>query len=251
MATKLLLKSNATTAIAVSGNAMSDQDDPDSMKKMAEVFIGVATYVKDPNSNETVVVVRTKVFNFCDENAEIRSMCKLWHDTPIEKKQLYKSPVIKKIINSKFPSNSVLGDYKHYNSLIITSLLSRIIRQYTTFNALELCINLLITVFNNLTVPTFVYDNVNNNSNINDMIKEREELSRLKVQDLETSFLDNVMGPSAKNDLFKDSNNIICINSNCHNTTRQGRDTTAQYKNKYLKYKNKYERFKFSLENPN
>jgi nicotinamide mononucleotide (NMN) deamidase PncC len=73
MATKLLLNSNATTAIAVSGNAMSDQDNIESMKKMGEVFIGVATYIKVPNSDEIKIIVSTQVINFCnEENSYIR-----------------------------------------------------------------------------------------------------------------------------------------------------------------------------------
>jgi nicotinamide mononucleotide (NMN) deamidase PncC len=90
MAVGALLNSNASIAVAVSGNAMPDQEKPEMMRRLGEVFIGVAGYRKglvyDGNNSDGRydIIVSTKVYNLCEE----LETCKLWAKIPGEKKKL-------------------------------------------------------------------------------------------------------------------------------------------------------------------
>ena len=72
MAVGVLKNSNATIAIAVTGNAMPYKGDEE---KLGEVFIGIAGY-----TSENEISVSTKSYNFCKG----LSTCKLWNQRPSE-----------------------------------------------------------------------------------------------------------------------------------------------------------------------
>ena len=126
MAEGVLKNSNASIAIVVSGNAMTDQSNknPDNIKKLGEVFIGVAGYIDDEN-----ILCDTKVFNFCSEKrSKMANICNHW------------------IENALKPDN--------YNNLMITSLVSNYIRNKTA----EFSFNMALKFINNnkLVTPSFL-----------------------------------------------------------------------------------------------
>lgn len=83
MAAGALLNSNASIAIAVSGNAMPDQTKPEMVDKLGEVFIGIAGY-----TGENKIKVSTKVYNFCGTQGNELDTCRLWWRMPAEKIKL-------------------------------------------------------------------------------------------------------------------------------------------------------------------
>ena len=62
-----LKNSNASIAISITGNAMPNQNQSDDMKKLGEVFIGVAGYKLNRN-DKPIIYVETKAFNMCKQN---------------------------------------------------------------------------------------------------------------------------------------------------------------------------------------
>jgi len=127
MAVGILRNSNASIAIAVTGNAMPLNDHAE---MVGEVFISIAGYSKV--GDETQIIFITKSINACiDSDVEgFKSLCKIWYDT------------IRK--NSK------------YNPRDRTALMSQEIRNYTTYEALKLCTEFI--QLNNPIVPDFVWD---------------------------------------------------------------------------------------------
>lgn len=123
MAVGILNNSNATLAIAVTGNAMPLNPDAD---MLGEVFIGIAGY----KNNQ--IIYETYAINACNESLsnEFKGVCKTWYET------------IKK-----------LGKY---NPRDRTALVSQYIRNYTTINALDLCLKFVKT--HNPEVPDFIID---------------------------------------------------------------------------------------------
>lgn len=108
-----LRNSNATLAIAVTGNAMPINEDVD---KLGEVFIGIAGY----NADGEIIYV-TKAINMCIENntKEFKDLCSLWYST---------------IADSKG---------KNFNSRESTARISQEIRYYTVLKAYELCMEFI------------------------------------------------------------------------------------------------------------
>jgi len=113
MAVGVLKNSNATIAIAVTGNAMPLNEH---VKMLGEVFIGIAGY----NDNNEIIYI-TKVINACKDsiNETMKETCKTWYDT----------------IN--------WSDKKEYNNRITTSGVSQEIRYYTAYEAYKLCIEFI------------------------------------------------------------------------------------------------------------
>lgn len=127
MAVGILRNSNASIAIAVTGNAMPLNDHAE---MVGEVFISVAGYATV--GDKTQIIYITKSINACiDSDVEgFKSLCKIWYDT------------IR--VNSK------------YNPRDRTALMSQEIRYYTTYIALKLCTEFI--QMNNPIVPDFVWN---------------------------------------------------------------------------------------------
>jgi PncC family amidohydrolase len=126
MAEGVLKNSNASIAIVVSGNAMTDQSnkDPENIKKLGEVFIGVAGY-----GDDKTILCDTKVFNFCSEKkSKAANICDYW------------------ITEALKPNN--------YNNSIITSLISNYIRNKTAEFAFNMAIKFINK--NKLVTPLFL-----------------------------------------------------------------------------------------------
>jgi len=118
MAVGVLKNSNATIAIAVTGNAMPLNEH---VKMLGEVFIGIAGYNSDGN-----IIYITKAINMCDNlqnNTSIKKTCKKWY---------------RKIVAS---------GKKEYNPRSETANVSQKIRYMTVLTAFDLCIE-FITKFN-------------------------------------------------------------------------------------------------------
>lgn len=111
MATNALLKSKASIAISVTGNAMPQDD---KKEHLGEVFIGVAGYV-----NDDTIKVTTQLYNFCYyENTD-------------------KDINLKIIIHNKM--NIPLNILNNYNDLQLTSLMAQYIRYATVEQSLNNC----------------------------------------------------------------------------------------------------------------
>jgi nicotinamide mononucleotide (NMN) deamidase PncC len=136
MAIGILRNSNASIAVAVTGNAMPLNDHAE---MVGEVFIGIAGYRTVGDTTE--IVYTTKSINACIESdvQGFKSLCKLWYDT------------IRK--NNK------------YNPRDRTALMSQEIRHYTTYEALKLCLEFIQK--NNPVVPDFVWERKKQNEQKN------------------------------------------------------------------------------------
>ena len=132
MAIGILKNSNATIAIAVTGNAMPLNDHVD---MLGEVFIGIAGYDKDGN-----IIYITRSINACIENNvdEFKQTCKQWYKT--------------------------IKEDKKYNPRTATALVSQEIRNYTTYKALDLCVEFINK--NEPQAPKFVLDRKRENEKI-------------------------------------------------------------------------------------
>jgi len=111
MAIGVLKNSNATLAIAVTGNAMPLNDHVD---MLGEVFIGIAGYDQESN-----IVYITKSINACidTDNSNMKDICTKWYET--------------------------IKVYSKYNSRNDTAAISQEIRYYTVMKAYELCIEFI------------------------------------------------------------------------------------------------------------
>ena len=120
MAVGVLKNSNATLAIAVTGNAMPYKSDE---KMLGEVFIGIAGY----NANDKIIYM-TNSINSCmeTENELFKEKCKTWYEAMAKSKDTY-------------PERPV------------TATISQEIRYYTTHKAFELCLEFITK--NTLSIP--------------------------------------------------------------------------------------------------
>lgn len=133
MAVGTLNNSNATLAVAVSGNAMATKGDE---KKMGEVFIGVAGY-----SSDNEIIVQTSVYNFCQEYPG----CNLWFDVTQQEKVLNNNlteeqkDLIKKELSEIYGREVNIGRLLDgFNDFQLTSVISHAIRYKTVIASLKL-----------------------------------------------------------------------------------------------------------------
>ena len=131
MAIGVLKNSNATLAIAVTGNAMPYKNEE---KMLGEVFIGIAGY----NANNKIIYT-TKSMNSCmeSENQLFKKKCNEWY------------AAMSKSVDT-FPDRPV------------TATVSQEIRNYTTYKALEICLEFIKK--NELTVPLIITERKEKNS---------------------------------------------------------------------------------------
>jgi nicotinamide-nucleotide amidase len=135
MAIGILKNSNATLAIAVTGNAMPYITE---IEKLGEVFIGIAGYVKNKKGN-IEIVYSTKSINACLENdSNILNKCKKWIE--------------------------IQSDGKSYPPRNQTSTISFLIRNYTVYSALLECQKFYSE--NSLISPDFIKTQKDNNTKI-------------------------------------------------------------------------------------
>ena len=128
MAVGILKNSNATLALSVTGNAMPA---PEDLNLLGEVFIGVAGYITE--YDKTKIIYQTMMMNACDNDIEeFKNTCTVWHQT------------LKNQIKNVWNPRSK------------TALISQEIRNYTTYKALEFCLEFVRA--NNIVVPQFVVD---------------------------------------------------------------------------------------------
>lgn len=138
MAQGVLKNTNASLAIAVSGNAMPEQasnpdavDPEDEIRRLGEVFISVAGYVHDENSasQSLKIVVRTKAFNFTDVIYNGHDMAKIWIETIIEERRL------KQALERGQVTGFTKADFSRisngFNEYILTSHIASFIRNQT------------------------------------------------------------------------------------------------------------------------
>ena len=127
MAVGILRNSNASIAVAVTGNAMPLNDHAE---MVGEVFIGIAGYRTVGDTTE--LIYTTKSINACIESdvEGFKSLCQVWYDT--------------------------IRKNKKYNPRDRTALMSQEIRHYTTYQALKLCLEFIQK--NNPVVPDFVWN---------------------------------------------------------------------------------------------
>jgi nicotinamide mononucleotide (NMN) deamidase PncC len=182
MAVGILKNSNATLAIAVTGNAMPLNEHAD---MLGEVFIGVAGYKTDANG-KTSIIYQTTSINACDnELTDFQKTCDDWYQT------------IKR--NSK------------YNPRDRTALVSREIRNYTTYRALNYCLEFVKN--NNPDVPDFV-------------------LERKKKNNTTNANMNHTTIPENK---FNDQLDEVCVSKVCHDVSSSKRSNTATYENLIVK----------------
>lgn len=122
MSTGALKNSNASIAIAVSGNAMPHKNNN---CKIGEVFIAIAGYTSNDN-----IYIETSVHNFCDYVTDICN--KFYNDNKYGNAR-------KEYIKSSATNNLGLRKDMEYPSLQITETLALYIRYKTVQKALELC----------------------------------------------------------------------------------------------------------------
>ena len=135
MAIGILKNSSSSLGIAVTGNAMPLNHEVD---RLGEVFIGIAGYNESGN-----IIYITQDINGCIDNnsCEFKKLCKKWY--------------------------GVIKNEGRYNDRKDTATISKEIRLYTTYKALELCVS-FINEYNPVT-PDFIINRkeVNELSNIN------------------------------------------------------------------------------------
>jgi PncC family amidohydrolase len=156
MAVGVLRNSNATIAIAVTGNAMAT---PDHKNRIGEVFISVAGYSKEGGVYE--ILVNNSSHNFCDD---IYKTCKLWYDE-----------------TNQEPTS--------YAPLQITSLISKYIRLATVAKAFENAVDFIEK--NNLVVPEFINNQRMETVNQTGIKKDKNNFINQKSKDTLNALLTN------------------------------------------------------------
>jgi len=213
MAVGVLKNSNASLAIAVTGNSMPW---PTMAQKVGEVFIGIAGYVKI--GGITKIAVETKVYNFCHESNS--NICKLWYNTPHQKKQNIENQdrlhnMLNAALGSKLdrdpkPPTQEELEQDQYADIEITSIMSLYIRNAVVEQAFKDC----LTFVNNnpVCVPDFMTDSY---------LEKREG-------GVKASIILNRNGSNNKN-LNNRNIQIVCKNVECDNFDRLGDNGMKPY----------------------
>ena len=151
MAEGVLKNSNASLAIAVTGNARPYQviDGQSEANKIGEVFIGVACY-----AGENEIASHTYAMNFCKAPYPAASSCDTWFDSLIEESALSKLPGASSI-STRFTDGR--------NDSLLTSMLSNYIRNKTTQVAFEMALAFFMeqSKNNKFVVPNRVVAKIN------------------------------------------------------------------------------------------
>lgn len=229
MAIGLLKNSNATIAIAVSGNAMAVLNQKD---RIGEVFIGIAGYRKNNTNYE--YIYETYNINTCldkkDEDIEkgFLTACLEWYNTSIHK-------------DTKININPS-SDLEHsYASASTTSLINQLIRNYVTYKALDKCYEFIkkyieLDSINNLIVPSFIKEQKNKNNEtqlINSGYITKTEQRPCRVH---TDLPLNKYNKDLPEICLSDKENICEESNNCHrlcDSEKEFDETTNRCKTKF------------------
>jgi len=136
MAVGVLKNSNATLAIAVSGNSMPEQGlgREEMIRHLGEVFISVAGY-----SRTGQIMVRSNVYNFTKSVYGGENMCRLWVDTVRNENRM--DEYLKAGVRGgapPFPTNEGFKKlHDGMNDFILTSHISAFIRNQTCVKAYQ------------------------------------------------------------------------------------------------------------------
>jgi nicotinamide mononucleotide (NMN) deamidase PncC len=157
MARGVLRNSNASVAIAVSGNAMPEQGghaQGEKLSQLGEVYIGVAGYAVNTQTNAVEIIVQSRVYNFCDHLARNKSKAALpdiWIETVAEETFLYKYLKAHHLddVLSKIPRIT-----NGYNEFTITSQIASFIRLKTVAQACTDAAEFVLK--HQLVVPDFI-----------------------------------------------------------------------------------------------
>lgn len=138
MAVGVLKNTNASLAIAVSGNAMPEQavkpdaiNPEDEIRRLGEVFISVAGYVRNEQSTsqKLKIAIRTEAFNFTDIVYKGHDMAKIWIQTIIEERRL------KEALERGVVAGLTKADFSRisngFNEYLLTSHIASFIRNQT------------------------------------------------------------------------------------------------------------------------
>ena len=136
MAIGALTNSNASLAIAVTGNAMST---PRNVHQLGEVFIGIAGYNKDG-----IIIYETSVINACNDiDSDFKELCFNWYE---------------------IMSQKTIAEQKNFPALWLTANISQSIRYYTTYIALKKCLEFVEKNSTILDSPRFLKERKDINS---------------------------------------------------------------------------------------
>jgi len=208
MAVGVLKNSNATIAIVVTGNAMPYQGlnckneyDEEEIKKLGEVFIGVAGYTDD-----NTITAQTYQVKMCDKKKKTISnygICDFWINKVINDGMCLKD--IKKSAKTERYMIEELGILSGFNNFLTTSIISNIISYRTVQYAYEKAIEFINTYCTTLMVPDWIQKTRidTNISKIKEMMKANPTL------------INNIMLKGDRNKL-----NIICPNKECDDDIR-------------------------------
>lgn len=243
MAVGALINSNATLAIAVTGNAMPYQSDTQNMKQLGEIFIGIACYGKTKK-----ILTETRVYNVCKYREELTSdkysnhrICSLFYNTVEEENKII--PLLEIIKKQQYIENtkSVINPtdleqlqktYTGFNDFEITSYLSNFIRHRTVTQACQFAIDFVTKHNDKIICPQFI---------------------QTTKESMQSKFVINKYSPRVNSKLNDDRDNYVVeiINANGADITRISDGDTynsleftggslEKYKKKYDKYKQKY-----------
>lgn len=170
MAVGGLRNSNATLAIAVTGNAMPVSNEIDNL---GEVFIGIAGYVGDIQNPK--ILVSTSVHYFCDEIADT---CKTWIS-----EQKYKKARIAYFANDTTNDPIKMGIRKGdiYAPSQLTELISTYVRHRTAQEAFSKALEFVKQ--KTLIIPQLVTQNLNNSNNLSTVQKFGQVVNKIVSQD--------------------------------------------------------------------
>lgn len=146
-----LKNSNATIAIAVTGNSMPSYSHKD---KIGEVYMAIAGYCVE---NEQVVIkVETKVFYLCSDNDpafedDQNETCNIWFNNMDEERMLRERIELLKQSSVKCDNNKTSIDdvlksrlLDGYNDIYLTNNISKFIRLKTVAKSLQLAYDFII-----------------------------------------------------------------------------------------------------------
>jgi PncC family amidohydrolase len=137
MAIGVLKNSNATLAIAVTGNAMPWQglDSEREIFNLGEVFIGCAGYNK-----QGVMVVESQSYNFTEKNYKCHDICKIWINTVRNEIRLHNYLEKRRRQGDAEVPNDNEFDFRRlhdgFNDFVLTSQISEFIRACTCYSAI-------------------------------------------------------------------------------------------------------------------
>jgi PncC family amidohydrolase len=109
MAIGVLKNSNATIAIAVTGNAMPLNPE---IERLAEVFVGIAAYKFNNATKNYDIIYTTRAINGCNEseNADFKEHCKKWY------RKIEDANRVRNVFNARSDTARVNQEIRYYTA---------------------------------------------------------------------------------------------------------------------------------------